>query len=263
MQIVLEGVVSVSAALRARVRRVQVVLVKHDAPATRVQEVLDLAAAANIPVRKVDGAELESMSHGSSHGGVLAICGDKPRWTGDDLLHAVERMTAAPLLLLLEGVDDARNLGFTIRTAEALGATAILLKKHLWDFDEADVARSASGAYERLPLAQFDTIEPLRQLQKRGVKLYGCLAGARRTIYDAEIDLSAPVCLAIGGEKRGLSGAVREICDQFITIPGVGGVSSLSLSHAGAIVLSEAFRQRRTKFIQQSAVPSPGTPGEG
>jgi 23S rRNA (guanosine2251-2'-O)-methyltransferase len=254
VNVVLEGTVSVASALRARVRRVQVVLVKHDAPLTRVQEVLDLAEANGVAVRRVDGAELEAMSHGASHGGVLAVCNAKPRWDGDELLDQITRMSGTPLLLLLEGVDDARNLGFTLRTAEALGATAVLIKKHLWDFDEADVARSASGAYERLPLAVFDTVDVLKQLQKKGLKLYGCLAGAKRTIYD--VDLSEPVILAIGGEKRGLSGAVRDICDRYVTIPGVGGASSLSLSHAGAIVLSEAFRQRMPRSAASSDQPS-------
>jgi tRNA G18 (ribose-2'-O)-methylase SpoU len=143
--------------------------------------------------------------------------------------------------LLLEGVDDARNLGFTLRTADALGALAVLIKKHLWDFDAAEVSRPSSGAYERLPLVQIDDVEPLKQLQRRGLKLFGCVAGAKRTMY--ELDLSQPAVLAVGGEKRGLSGAVRAICDRFITIPTREG-ASLSMSHASAILLSEAARQR-------------------
>ncbi|HQY88691.1 MAG TPA: RNA methyltransferase, partial [Tepidisphaeraceae bacterium] len=157
----------------------------------------------------------------------------------DDLLKGI----SSPLLLLLEGVDDDRNLGFTIRSAEALGAHALLVKKHLWDFDETEVARTSSGAYERLPIVQFEGLDLVRDLQKQGLQLLGCLAGARAAIFD--VDLRPPTILAIGGEKRGLSGAIREICDRFVSIPSIGGASSLSLSHAGAIVLSEAFRQRR------------------
>ena len=118
----------------------------------------------------------------------------------------------------------------------------MLIKKHLWDFDTVEVARPASGAYERLPLVQIDTVEPLIKLQRRGINLIGCIAGARKTLYEA--DLTQPTILAIGGEKRGLSGAVRDICDQFITIPTCPGPSSLSLSHASAITLAEAHRQR-------------------
>lgn len=231
------------AALVARRRRITMVLVKHDAPAAKVQDVIDAAAVNGVPVKRVDSAELDAMAHGGSHGGVLALVLPKPRWNSEDLLDALARKSGpAPLLLLLEGVDDGRNLGFTIRTAEALGCDAILVKKHLWDFDETEVARAASGAYERLPLVQFEDIRLIRELQKLGVKAYGCLANVRQSIFDA--DLRGPSLLAIGGEKRGLSGAMRDTCDGFFTIPTVGGASSLSLSHAGAIVLAEALRQR-------------------
>ncbi|MEA2734766.1 MAG: rRNA (guanosine2251-2-O)-methyltransferase, partial [Humisphaera sp.] len=145
------------------------------------------------------------------------------------------------LLLLLEGVDDARNLGFTLRTADALGVHAVLIKKHLWDFDATEVARPSSGAYERLPLAQIDDVEPLKQLPRRGLKLFGCIAGAKRTMFD--VDLGEPGILAVGGEKRGLSGAVRSICDRLVTIPTRAG-ASLSMSHASAILIGEAMRQR-------------------
>ncbi len=240
--VVLEGKQSVLAALHARRRRIQVVLVKHDSPATKVQEVVELAEQLGVPIRRTDGPELDQLAHGASHGGVLAICSPRPRWEGDELLTHLKSMHRPPLLLLLEGVDDARNLGFTIRTAEALGVDAILIKKHLWDFDEADVARSASGAYERLPLVQFSDMRLVAELQKQGIQLLGCLAGVRTAVFDA--DLKRPTCLAIGGEKRGLSGAIRDVCNGFVTIPSIGGASSLSLSHAGAIVVAEAFRQR-------------------
>jgi len=62
----------------------------------------------------------------------------------------------------------------------------------------------------------------IEALQRMGLRLYGCVAGVKRTMYD--VDLSAGTILAIGGEKRGLSGAVRSICDQLITIPTAGGV---------------------------------------
>ena len=183
------------------------------------------------------------MAHGATHGGVLAVCSAKPLTGETELLEMMEKLAAPPMLLLLEGVEDARNLGFTLRSAEALGAFAVLIKKHVWDFDPVEIARPASGAYERLPLVQFEDVELLRKLQKRGVGVHGCIAGVRQTIYDC--DFTGPALIAIGGEKRGLSAAVRNLCDQFVTIPTSGGASSLSLSHAAAIVLAEAHRQRR------------------
>jgi 23S rRNA (guanosine2251-2'-O)-methyltransferase len=253
----LEGRQSVIAALQARKRKFQVILISHSAHTEKVQEVIDLAAQQGVPVKSVDRNELDALAHGATHGGVLAICSPKPRLSGDELMELIDSLREPPLLLLLEGVEDARNLGFVLRTAEATGAHAVLIKKHLWDLDAVEVARPASGAYERLPLAQIEDVGPLQMLQRRGVGLFGCIAGARRSIYQA--NLAAPVILAIGGEKRGLSGAVRSICDGFLTIPTRGEPSSLSLSHAAAITLAEAMRQRLPPMqVSANSPPSGG-----
>lgn len=241
----LEGRQSVLAALQARQRRIDVILLRHGIHEEPLREMLDLAAQLGVPVRYVASVELSQMTHGATHGGVVAVASPKPRTTFDELLRLIEPV-ANPLLLLLEGVDDARNLGFVLRTAEAVGAHAVLIKKHLWDFDAVEIARPASGAYERLPLVQIDQIQPLATLKKRGVRIIGCLAGARRSAF--RTDFTGGVLICVGGEKRGLSSALREICDRFVTIPMAGGAaSSLSLSHASAILLSEALRQRLKK----------------
>lgn len=240
---ILEGRQSIVAALAAAQRRFQIILIRRDNAGEKLEELLELAAKRGVPTRYVDRSELDGIAHGATHGGVLALCSPKPRWTDADLLDHVSRMRAPPLLLLLEGVDDARNLGFTLRSAEALGAHAVLIKKHLWDFDSTEVARPASGAYERLPLVQFESLELLKELRRIGLQLIGCLARAKRTMH--QLDLTVPTVLAVGGEKRGLSGAVRGLCDGFATIPTSDG-ASLSLSHASAILLAEAMRQRKS-----------------
>ena len=244
---VLEGRISVLAALQARHRSFQAVLVRRDTPGDRAVEVIAAAERAGVPVRLVERQELDGITHGTSHGGIVALVSPKPRLTPDHLPELL-RPVACPLLLLLEGIDDARNLGFVLRTAEAVGCHAVLVKKHLWDLDETEVSRPASGAYERLPLVQIDSVEPLERLKVQGLQLIGCLAGVRRTLW--ELDLCRPTLLAVGGEKRGLSGAVRELCDGFVTIPTPSG-ASLSLSHASAILLAEAMRQRRSLFQGQ------------
>jgi 23S rRNA (guanosine2251-2'-O)-methyltransferase len=239
----LEGRRSVHAALSARQRQVQAILVRRDAHLEKLQELLDLATASGVPIRYVEKGELDAISHGATHGGVVAICSPKPRLDGPGLLGLLDALRGPALFLLLEGIEDARNLGFVLRSAEALGAHAVIIKKHLWDLDATEIARPASGAYERLPLAQLEDVPPLIALQQRGMQLLGCIAGVRQTIHEAQ--LTRPTILAIGGEKRGLSGAVRSICDGFVTIPTIGESGSLSLSHAAAILLAEAMRQRK------------------
>lgn len=248
----LEGQQSVMSALQARQRRIDVILVAHGAHEERFAELLALAESLGVPVRRADRNELDTMAHGATHGGVIAVCSPKPRLNALQVQELVQRLEKPALLLLIEGVEDARNLGFVLRTAEAMGVHAVMIKKHLWDLDAVEIARPASGAYERLPLVQIEDVAALKRLQAMGLQLIGCLAGARRTINDA--NLTRPTILALGGEKRGLSGAVREICDVFVTIPTVGGASSLSLSHAAAIVTAEALRQRRGEAAVNPAV---------
>lgn len=239
----LEGRESVLAALHAFERRFQLILIRHGSHIGRYQEILGLAALRNVPVHFVDARQLDAMAHGATHGGVLAVVGPKPRLAPAALIERIEQSPRPAFLLLLEGVDDARNLGFTLRSADALGADAVLIKKHLWNFDPVEVARPASGAYERLPLVQLEDVDLLRKLQRRvGVSVIGCLASAQRTIY--QTDLTGPVLLAVGGEKRGLSAAVRQICDSLVRIPARGLPSSLSLSHAASIAMAEVMRQR-------------------
>jgi 23S rRNA (guanosine2251-2'-O)-methyltransferase len=251
----LEGRQSVLAALKAGRRKFQAVLISHGAHLDKLQDILDVAAERGVPVRQADSKELDALAHGATHGGVLAVCTPKPRSTPDELFELMDRLNEPPLLLLLEGVEDARNLGFTLRSAEALGVHAVMIKKHLWDLDSVEIARPSSGAYERLTLVQFEDVDVLRQLQGRGLCLYGCVAGAKRRIYEA--DLARPAILAIGGERRGLSGAVRSICDRFVSIPTVGEATSLSLSHASAIIMAEAMRQRlRPPAAEQEEEPT-------
>jgi 23S rRNA (guanosine2251-2'-O)-methyltransferase len=239
----LEGRQSVLAALRARQRKFEVILISHGAHVEKLTDLLDLAGELGVPVKSVDRRELDAMAHGQTHGGVVALVGPKPKMSSGELTELINSIGRPPLLLLIEGIEDARNLGFVLRSAEALGVHAVLIKKHLWDFDPVEIARPASGAYERLPLVQIDSVDPLIDLQRRGLRLYGCIAGAKRTLYD--VNLTGPTILAIGGEKRGLSGAVRSLCDRFVTIPTIGEATSLSLSHASAIIMAEAMRQRR------------------
>lgn len=241
---ILEGRQAILAAMRARQRRFHSILVRHGTHEEQVSDVVDLAGQMNIPLRFADPRELDALAHSASHGGLIAVVSPKPRTTIAQLNEILDAAKVPPLLLLLEGIDDARNLGFVLRSALALNVHAVLIKKHLWDFDSTDIARSSSGASESLPLVQIDDVEPLRQLQRRGIALIGCLAGAKRKLY--ETDLTHGMILAIGGEKRGLSGAVRSICDTFLSIPSAPDAPSLSLSHAAAIVMAEAWRQRHS-----------------
>jgi 23S rRNA (guanosine2251-2'-O)-methyltransferase len=231
MMELLEGRICALAALRARRRKFEALLVKQGIRDDSIRDLLDAAAAHGVPVRKVREEALDAQAHGRTHGGVLAIAGPQPPWSLPE---------KPDFVLFLDGVDDGRNLGYAIRTAEAFGVQAVVLRRRTWDFDGGDVSRASSGAYERLPLLIGDVTPP-------GLILIGCMANAMKTIY--EEDLTRPLVLAIGGEKRGLSAAVRDRCASRVSIPMREGAASLSLTHAAAVAMAEVARQRRCKMV--------------
>jgi 23S rRNA (guanosine2251-2'-O)-methyltransferase len=247
----LEGKICVEAALKARQRKISLIIIRSGLHAGQIQPILDEAEQQNISIKYASGAELDAMAHGKTHGGIIALATPKPPLSWEVVLERIKYQTRSPGLLLLEGIDDSQNFGFTLRSAEAMGIDAVLLKKHLWDFDGAAVSRASSGAFERMPIALLDQVDKtLPRFKNAGLKLFGCIANAKRTIYDA--DLTAPAILAIGGEKRGLSAAVRNHCDTFIKIPMAAEIGSLSLSHSASVVMAEMMRQRIFRDRNQS-----------
>ena len=227
---VLEGRICALAALQAGRRKVEALLVKQGIRDDTIRDLLDAAAARGVPVRKVREEALDAQAHGKTHGGVLALAEPMPPST---------LPASLDFALLLDGVDDGRNLGYALRSAEAFGVQAVILRRRAWDFDGADVSRASSGAFERLPVVIGDQVPP-------GLALIGCMAEAPRTIY--EEDFTRPLVLAIGGEKRGLSAALRDRCVSRVSIPTKEGAPSLSLTHAAAVVMAEVARQRRAKI---------------
>lgn len=242
--VLLEGRVCVLAALQAGRRRFEELRLGRSADRFKLDDVLQAAQAKGVPVRRVEDEELGAQA--KSHGGVVAVVGPKPLTAAAELSAALERSRRAPLLVLLDGADDPRNLGYVLRTAEAFGADALLVRRRAWDLDETAVSRASSGAYERLPVVLVDrALSQLAELAPRGLTLVGCVPRARDSLY--ALDLKRPVILAVGGEKRGLSGEVREACGVLACVPTAGGPSSLSMTQAAAVVLGEAFRQRSLK----------------
>jgi 23S rRNA (guanosine2251-2'-O)-methyltransferase len=227
---VLEGRICALAALEAGRRKIEALLVKQGIRDDSIRDLLDAAAARGVPVRKVREEALDAQAHGKTHGGVLALAQPLPPST---------LPASLDFALLLDGVDDGRNLGYALRSAEAFGVQAVILRRRAWDFDGGDVSRASSGAFERLPVVIGDQVPP-------GLALVGCMAEAPKTIY--EEDFTRPLVLAIGGEKRGLSAALRDRCVSRVSIPTKEGAPSLSLTHAAAVVMAEVARQRRAKM---------------
>ncbi len=239
------GINPVLEALAAGTRHFDRLLIVKGLRNRRLSEAVRRATQLGIPLRFEMREALDRMAGGVPHQGLIAVVSEKPVLSLEGLLESAH---APALLVVLDGVEDPRNLGAIVRTAEAAGADGVVLPdRHSAGLSET-VGRASAGALEHVRVARVgNLVQALEALKARGVWVVGYdAAGTER--WDA-VDLARPVALVLGGEGRGIRRLVREHCDHLVSIPHFGHVGSLNVSVAAGIALYEAVRQRR-------AVPS-------
>ncbi|MDT7541525.1 MAG: rRNA (guanosine2251-2-O)-methyltransferase [Acidobacteriota bacterium] len=243
----LYGVLPVLEALRAGSRRVERITIAEGVHESRLHELFDLARAAGVPVRRAPRAELQRMAAaGANHQGIVASVAAAAYRDAEELIDQLAARVgtdAPPLAVVLDGVEDPRNLGAIIRTAECAGVDALFIPERRAAGLTETVAKSAAGALEYLPVARAQNIARLvEEFKERGIWTVGTDADAN--IDYTEWDWTQPCALLFGGEGSGLRRLVRERCDALVRIPLRGRITSLNVSVAAGIVLYEAVRQR-------------------
>lgn len=210
---------------------------RHD---ERIRNIQQLAQQAGVRVRVVPKSELDIKAPGLRHQGVLAYVPEKA-FEAEDLLYR----SAEPqhLLLALDGVQDPHNLGACLRTAEAVGVTAVIVPKDRSAGLTAVARKAAAGSAERVPIVAVTNLtRTLERLKELGYWITGLAGEATDTLYD--VDFTGPAVLVMGAEGEGMRRLTRETCDRLVKIPMQGKTESLNVSVATAVCLYEAFRQR-------------------
>ncbi len=236
------GFHSVTSRLRSQAASVKELYVDARREDGRMRELLSAAAQAGIEARRVEGARLDKLCPNRRHQGVVAIAEAQPLRVGfDELLDAIE---GPPLLLLLDGVTDPRNLGACLRVADGAGAHAVIAPKdHACPLNEAAI-QTASGAAESVPYIMVTNLaRTIDELQERRITVIGTADGTDATLYDIEVPAS--IAWVLGAEGVGLRRLTRERCDTLVSIPMAGQVSSLNVSVAAGVVLYETVRRTR------------------
>ena len=239
-----EGRQAVRELLLAGRRRVKDVWLVEDADrAPILEDILELAAEARVPVKRVSRSQLESAARSDAPQGVLAHAAPIPDVDLDSLVTA--RSGVTPFLVAVDGVTDPQNLGAILRTAECAGATGVVLPRHRAAHVTPTVAKAAAGAVEHLPIALVSGLpSALSRLKELGVWSVG-LDGAGDTSLFGDLAVATePVCLVLGAEGKGLSRLVRERCDVLAAIPLRGALASLNVSAAAAVACYEVARRR-------------------
>ncbi len=232
-------------ALRAGSRSVERILIAEGRDEHRVRELLAHARAGGVPVRRASRVELERITT-ANHQGVVAIVAAARYLDADELLDNLAARIGTddpPLAVALDGVEDPRNLGAIIRTAECAGAHGVFVPERRAAGLTETVAKTAAGALEYVPVARVVNVARLvEELKERGIWIVGTDAEAK-VDYTAW-DWTQPAALFLGGEGDGLRRLVRERCDVLVRIPLRGHIESLNVSVAAGVILYEAVRQR-------------------
>ena len=234
-QEVIYGVRPVIEALRSPRREVFEVL-----EAAGTAEVAEAAAASGVPIKRVDRARIEELASGGVHQGVVARVGPYPYSGLDEILAAPN-----PLVLVLDGITDPRNLGAILRVADGAGASGVVVPKDRAVGVTAAAVKASAGASEHARVARETNLRrAIDRMKKSGLWVYAAEGGAQGGTPHYALDLTDPVALVMGSEGRGIRRLVREGCDGTVSIPMLGTVESLNVSVAAAVLLYEARRQR-------------------
>lgn len=225
-------------------RKIYHLTVARDGDLAEAQDILNEARRRKIPIEAVDKKQLNLATHGEPHQNVALEVGPYPYADLADLIERARERREDPLVILLDLVQDPRNVGALLRTAEAMGVHGIVIQERRGCEITPTVVTTSAGAAEHLLVAQVtNLVEAMRWLTKQDIWLAGLGLGPETQPIDS-VDLNRPLGLVIGNEGDGLRRLVRDRCDLLLKLPMFGRVQSLNAAVAGSLALYAARRAR-------------------
>jgi 23S rRNA (guanosine2251-2'-O)-methyltransferase len=199
-----------------------------------VDDIVTIANSQRVPVLYIAKSRLEREARSEAPQGVLAKAAELPEADLGSMLRGDG--TTPPFLVAVDGVTDPGNLGAIIRSCDGAGVSGVLLPRHRAVHVTPTVAKAAAGAVEFVPIALVPGLPAvLKQMKEHGIWIVGLDDSADRSLFELGDLAVEPICLVLGAEGAGLSRLARERCDAVVSIPMLGGVSSLNVSAAAAL----------------------------
>lgn len=235
------GVLPVLETLRANPRRIEKIVIAEGAREHRLADITGLAKEKGVLIDRVPREALERIvGRDRNHQGVAAIAA-AAEYTGVDEI--LDRSSSSPLFVILDGVEDPRNFGAILRTAECAGCDGVVIPERRAVGLTETVAKSSAGATEHINVGKTANLNRfIEDLKERNIWVVGT-SGEAETDY-TDWDWTQPSALVLGNEGRGLHRLVAENCDVLVKIPLYGKIDSLNVSVAAGVILFEARRQR-------------------
>jgi len=201
-----------------------------------------LAAQFGVPVNYVPAQKLQSFNVGN-HGGCIAQIARVQYQNLQDIISFVVEKGEVPLLLILDGITDIRNIGGIARTAWCCGVHAIIIPDRGVGALNDDAILTSAGALEEIPVCRVNSLmKAVDELHMNGIKVFASEMTASKCIYDC--DFTVPAAIVMGGEEKGIYPALLKVCDENISIPMKNNFESLNVSVATGMILYEVMKQR-------------------
>jgi 23S rRNA (guanosine2251-2'-O)-methyltransferase len=240
-QVILEGLISVKAALTAKSRHIHRLYIERNRRERKTQQLRQLAQAAGIKTEFLSRPQIDALASGTTHGGILALAGPRKFTALESLLPG----QAAPFIVMLDGVEDPFSFGNAIRALYAAGADGLVVRPRNWTTAAATVARASAGASELIPTAVAEDPHRAATFFREKGLLIAATAKKRGATSIYEADLSSPLFVLIGGEKRGIQRSFLDQADILLQVPyGRRFPQSLGTASTAAIIAFEVMRQR-------------------
>ena len=205
-------------------------------------EISSQARKLGVPVQYVPSQRLDKITR-KNHQGVIAFISPIEFQDLENVVSMAFDAGENPLIVLLDGVTDVRNFGAIVRSAECLGAHAVVIpQREAAAINEAAI-KSSAGAILKMNICREKSLsESCKALKNSGLQIISCTEDEQTALWSQ--DLTIPCCLVLGAEGEGVSRDILGLCDSGVHIPMSGSVQSLNVSVAAGIVLSEVARQR-------------------
>ncbi len=243
-QAVLEGLISVEAALKAGSRKIDKLLIRDGGAVDRdAARLARDAERMGVAVERVPADVIDGLAQGKTHGGIVALAGAR-QFVPLELL--VKEITRS-FVVMLDGVEDPFNFGQAVRAFYAAGADGLVLRPRNWMSAAGVVARASAGASEWMPTAIAETTQAAADFfRARGLRVAVATQERATSIY--ETDLSSALFLVVGGEKRGVTRSFEDAADVRLSIPyGRRFTHSLGTTAAASVLAFEIMRQRANR----------------
>ena len=244
----IEGKRAVIEALRTRVPLTAVLLADNIQRDSLVNDILRKAKQQNVPVKEMSRKRMDEMSARKSHQGVMAQTKPYAYASLNDILKVAEAHAAehdgSALVVVLDHITDAGNLGAIVRSAESVGACGIIIPNKRAAQVTAATYKSSAGAVSHIPIAQVANLaQALEKLKKANFWVAAASEQAKELIWDA--NLKGRIVLVMGNEGEGVSRLVLENCDFGVALPQEGAIGSLNVAQAFTACAYEWLRQNR------------------